>query len=131
LRSEQNYLFQDSTKASEIWHNITGREFCEIARVFFSKLTERYLRYFIERSLSAQTISLSARQEFSKTLSANIQDISRHAFETSKITQSFGAGWFNKYAFESLPSDGEIKNFISIATGKLKEEILREQGLYE
>lgn len=131
IRSEQHYLFQDTTRASEIWNHITGRDFCDIARVFFSKLTERYLRYFIERSLSAQTTTLKAREEFSKTLSSNIEDISRHAFETSKITQSFAAGWFNKYAVESKPTGNDIRRFISIAAGKLKEEILREQNSNE
>lgn len=126
-QSDQKVLFQDTTPAQEIWHNISGREFCEVSRIFFARLTERYLRYFLERSLSAQTNSLKARENFSNSISTHINDISLHAFETSKITQSFAAGWFNKYANDSRPTDEHVKAFLKVASGKLREELLREQ----
>lgn len=124
--SRQQHLFDDGAHAQNIWGNVDGREFCSIARTFFSRLTERYLCYFIERSASAEAQSIEARQRFGQTLSAHMDDISKHAFETSKITQSFAAGWFNKYATESRPTDKQLAGFLALAFGKLQEELSRE-----
>ncbi len=84
------------------------------------------MRYFLEREASAQLSSLEVRERFTKSLHDHIEDVSRHAFETSKITQSFAAGWFNNHARESRPTDTEIRSFLAIAFGKLQEEIQRE-----
>ena len=124
--SRQQYLFDDMANAENIWGNIDGRKFCDISRTFFSKLTERYLRYFIERSASAEAPSMEARELFGEALSEHMANISRHAFETSKITQSFAAGWFNKHVSECKPTDAQLSNFLAIAFGKLEEELLRE-----
>lgn len=124
--TRQQQLFGDAAHAENIWGNIDGSGFCDISRTFFSKLTERYLCYFIERSASAEAPSLDARMRFGKALAAHMDDISRHAFETSKITQSFAAGWFNKYATESRPTDAQLSGFLAKAFGKLQEELSRE-----
>lgn len=124
--SRQQQLFDDAAHAKNIWGNVDGREFCDISRTFFSKLTERYLCYFIERSASAEAPSLGARMRFKKALTAHLGDISRHAFETSKITQSFAAGWFNKYATVCKPTEAQLSGFLATAFGKLQEELSRE-----
>jgi len=56
-----------------------------------------------------------------------MEDVSRHAFETSKIAQSFAAGWFAKNTPESYPDEREIKYFLNRTFGKLKSELLREE----
>ena len=124
--SKQKLLFDDAARANNIWSKTDGSSFCNIARTFFSKLTERYLRYFIERSASSETKSLRARQVLNDNISNHINDISKHAFETSKITESFAAGWFNKYAKDRRPNDKELSNFLTHAFGKLHEELTRE-----
>lgn len=126
-KSNQQLLFDDATNAMHIWGNADGRAFCTISRTFFAKLTERYLRYFIERSASAETPSFEARQRLQASLSDHLEEISQHAFETSKITQSFAAGWFNKNARDQRPSDKAISEFLAIAFGKLQEELSREE----
>lgn len=124
--TRQQLLFDDQTHAINIWGNVDGKGFCEVARTFFAKLTDRYLRYFIERSASAEAPSLEARQRLGRTLSSQMEDVSQHAFETSKITQSFAAGWFNKHAREGSPTDLELSHFLAHAFGKLQEELSRE-----
>jgi hypothetical protein len=127
--SRQRLLFDDSTSASSVWtQSSNARGFCQIARAFFAHFTERYLRYFLEREASAELPSIQARQDFRKSLHRHVKDVSQHAFETSKITQSFAAGWFNNYARRTRPSDAEIEGFLARAFGKVQEEIQREAG---
>jgi hypothetical protein len=126
-QSKQGRLFDDRVDAAEVWaKSSSGAGFCQVARVFFARFTERYLRYFLEREASAQLPSLSARESFGETLRNHVDAISHHAFETSKITQSFAAGWFNKHAREARPSDREIAGFLAVGFGKLHEELQRE-----
>ena len=58
----------------------------------------------------------------------HIDDVSHHAFETARITQSFAAGWFNRYARDGMPTADEISGFLSHSVGKLREELLREES---
>ena len=121
-RSAQGLLFDARVSASDIWSESANAEgFCQVARSFFARFTERYLRYFLEREASFE-----ARESFAKSLHVHIEEVSRHAFETSKITQSFAAGWFNNHARESRPTDTEIRGFLATAFGKLQEEMQRE-----
>jgi len=125
--SAQGQLFDESTSASSIWAQAAnGAGFCEVSRLFFANLTNRYLRYFLEREASTQISSIEDREKFNDNLKTHVKSVSKHAFETSKITQSFAAGWFNKHAHDKRPSDSEIKSFLAIAFGKLHEEIQRE-----
>lgn len=126
-RSSQGLLFDPHHTAPDIWlESASADGFCQVARSFFAHFTERYLRYFLEREASAQLSSIEDRDSFTKSLHDHLDQVSRHAFETSKITQSFAAGWFNKHARESRPTDAEIRSFLAIAFGKLQEEMHTE-----
>jgi hypothetical protein len=126
-QSKQHLLFDDSASVISIWAaSSNARGFCQVARSFFAHFTERYLRYFLEREASAEFQSLESRQRFDQNLHSHIEDVSQHAFETSKITQSFAAGWFNNHVRETRPSDKAIEGFLSIAFGKMQEELQRE-----
>ena len=126
--TNQLSLFNETPTALSVWSNIDGRSFCTISRTFFAKFTERYMKYFIERSASSETTSLEKREKLQKVLSYHIETISQHAFETSKITQSYSAGWFNKYAKKDRPNDKQIAGFLSHAFSKLQEELSREDS---
>ena len=127
--SRQQLLFDDSTSAQNVWaQSSNGAGFCEVARSFFAHFTGRYLKYFLEREASAQLSSIKVRGDFSKNLLQHVEDISQHAFETSKITQSFAAGWFNNHARGSRPTDTEIEGFLAIAFSKIHEELHRGAG---
>jgi hypothetical protein len=111
----------------EAWASAsTGAGFSEVSRLFLASFTERYLRYFLEREASAAIKSIDARDRFSERLHLSVEVVSRHAFETSKIAQSFAAGWFNKYARDRTPDNAKLSNFLRVAFSKLREELRRE-----
>ena len=82
----------------------SGTGFCELARLYFGRLTERYLNYFLDRVSSATLSDIQQREKFQNDIRAHIDDVSKHAFETAKITQSFAAGWFNSHTREKVPN---------------------------
>ena len=126
-QSMQASLFTDPSDSREIWQRAdNGAGFCEVSRLFFSKFTERYLNYFLEREASASMGSIPERDRLASELRDHIDGVSRFAFETSRITQSFAAGWFNNNARDRYPSIDESRNFLSIAFGKMREELKRE-----
>lgn len=124
--AEQSDLFSESAPQSRWTELGSGAGFCEISRLYFAKLTERYLNYFLEREASAVIPDLGARERFQKRLYDHVSDVSRHSFESAKITQSYAAGWFNKNALKTLPSDAQTKRFLAYAFEKLREEFRRE-----
>lgn len=126
---QQSLIFNSTDNPFETWRKAAnGAGFCELSRKFFSKFTERYLKYFLEREASARIGNMFDRHEFNKKLAEHVQDISQHAFETSKITQSFSAGWFNKVIKEGVPDDEKIQGFLSFAFQKINSELLKEEG---
>jgi len=127
-RTSQGALFEQRENAFDTWHGAaSGAGFCELARLFFSRFTERYLNYYLEREASASAPSLDARDALRRQLKAHVEDISSHAFETAKITQSFAAGWFNKGLAEQSVSGEEIQAFLRVAFGKIRDELERER----
>ena len=121
-------LFGTAEENSQIWEKAgTAGGFCEIARLFFAKFTERYLNYFLEREASAVSPTVERRDLLQQQIREHVDAVSKHAFETARITQSFAAGWYNRHAREAVPSDEEITGFLAIAFGKLREDLRREK----
>lgn len=121
-------LFNDKLSSEQILFKVSnGNGFCEVSRLFFSKFTERYLKYFLEREASGYISNTTQRDRFNKEIEENIENISRHAFDTAKITQSFAAGWFNNHVKGEVPSEQEIKGFLAHAFSKMKRELLEEE----
>ena len=114
-------LFKSLEDPFEVWRKAgDGAGFCKLSRLFFAKFTQRYLSYFLDREASA------ALGDFGQQLERHIDAVSLHAFEMAEITQSFAAGWFNKHATEGVPSDEDIQIFLSIALGKMRDELQQE-----
>jgi hypothetical protein len=120
LISQSKDSFQPWREASD------GRKFCELSRLFFSNFTSLYLKYFLSRTASAQLQTISEREKFESSINAKVDTISQHAFETSKLVQSFSAGWFNKNAIGKLPSLKTIEGFLRHSLDKIREELRRE-----
>lgn len=121
-------LFGKNESIISSWEKAaTGAGFCEVSRDYFSRFTTNYLSYFLDRVASAQINSVIDRNQFSESIKRHITEISKHAFETSKIAQSFSAGWFNSNAKNEMPSDKKIKGFLGVVTKKFHDEFIREQ----
>jgi hypothetical protein len=128
-QSRQGDLFGSEEGARHLWSTARNAgAFSDLCRVFFGKFTERYLKYFLDREASAQLPTIEARQRFAADLERHVDELARHAFETTKITQSFAAGWYNKYARDSRPSPDVVLAFLEFAMGKLRQELLRESS---
>lgn len=126
--SQQLPLFEPSNDFLDSWRPLgDGSGFCELSRLFFGKITERYLNYFLERAASVMCPSLEHREQFQESIRSHVDAVSKHAFETAKITESFAAGWFNGHAREKFPTDREIECFLSVAFGKMRDELRREE----
>lgn len=128
-RSRQGDLFDSTETASHVWAGARNAgAFSDLCRVFFGKFTERYLKYFLDREASAQLPTVEARERFAASLEQHIEALARHSFETTKITQSFAAGWYNNHARQSQPSPDAVRAFLAFAMGKLRQELLRESA---
>jgi hypothetical protein len=126
--SQQIPLFKPSKEFLDSWRTLgNGAGFCELSRLFFGKLTERYLNYFLERAASATCPTLKHRERFQEGIRSHVDAVSKHAFETAKITQSFAAGWFNGHTRDGIPNNREIEGFLSVAFGKMRDELRREE----
>jgi hypothetical protein len=124
--TRQSDLFESESHANP-WQGLgTGTGFCELSRLYFARLTERYLNYFLDREASAVLPNLSARTEFQRKLHEHVADVSRLSFESAKITQSYAAGWFNKHAIAAPPTTAQKRKFLSYAFHKLRQEFRRE-----
>lgn len=125
----QQDLFESFDSSLRVWRKSgTEKAFCEISRIYFAKFVERYLNYFLEREASAAFPDFSQRDQFSVDVQEYVNQASKHAFETAKITESFAAGWYKKNAQESMPTDKSIKSFLHTAFHKLRDELLTEEA---
>ena len=103
-----------------------GAAFCELARSFFAAFTDRQIKYYVERTAASAINDYNELSKFTAALSAQANTIADHAFETSKIMQSFAAGWFNKHATAAPPSEAEVTGFLRTSFDKMREEFRRE-----
>ena len=98
------------------------------AFTFFSNFTKRYLEYFLEREAAWTLKNIDERKHFKEKLETLVSEVSVHAFETAKITESFSAGWYNKNVKDKIPSDRKIQGFVDYAFNKINSELLREEN---
>ena len=125
---QQTLFFDANKRPIELWEKAaSGAGFCELSRLFFTKFTERYLKYFLERETVLRINNVYDVSTFNSNLEKHISDISKHAFETAKITQSFSAAWYNKNVKDTVPNRKKIQGFLSVAFSKINSEILREE----
>ena len=121
-------LFDGPPTAVQVWSRArSGAGFSELSRVFLSELVGRYLKYFLEREVSGRSTGIAQREQFLQHLSTHVDDITKHSFETSRIAQSFAAGWYNKHATAGPPSAQLQRSFLAYALTKLRNELARER----
>jgi hypothetical protein len=124
---KQQRLFDPLPEGQEVWRAAAnGAGFCQLARSFFAHFTRRYLNYFLEREASAVCPTIDSRDRFQQAIKNHVEEVSQHAFETARITQSFAAGWFNKYMVPAAPLPEPVGWFLRLAFNKMREELLRE-----
>ncbi|MCO6472261.1 MAG: hypothetical protein PHW27_09910 [Melioribacteraceae bacterium] len=121
-------LFSETVRPENIFAKAAGGGgFSDLSRLFFAKFTERYLKYFLEREAAPRIKNVDVINKFSKAVELYTHEVSKHAFETSKITQSYAAGWFNKHASAKEPSGKDVDKLIRNTFGKMQKELLFEE----
>jgi hypothetical protein len=125
----QPSLFTTGEDTHKVWRQVAnGAGFCELSRLFFARYVERYLNYFLEREASVVLPNLDDRNRFREAIQTHVDEISRHAFDTAKIMQSYAAGWYNLHAAKGVPSEQAIEGFINYAFKKMRDELLAERA---
>src|SRR5262249_43776244 len=116
---KQESLFE--TTPWDTWRTArSASAFCELSRLYLAKLTERYLRYFLDREAASVLATPERVASFRARLRSTVDEVSQHAFETSKIAQSFAAGWFEKNTKRGMPHPREVRSFLSYAFHKIR-----------
>lgn len=114
-------------EGEDTWRSAgTGAAFCEMARTFVAEFTDRQIRYCLEREAPRAINDFGLLKAFNDTLSSQSVAISSHALDTSKLMQSWAAGWYNNNAVTSLPSDQQVRQFVDFSFHKMREEFRRE-----
>lgn len=124
-QQQTNLFFGGEPDPFEPWRRAAQAEgFSELSRIYFSNFLGRYLKYFLEREASASLTNLFDRNDFIKRLDSHVDTISESAFETTKVTQQFAAGWYKNNAAKDLPDQEKIQGFVSYALKKLKNNLV-------
>ncbi|QLA17344.1 hypothetical protein [Desulfolutivibrio sulfoxidireducens] len=100
------------------------REFGELSRTFFAKLTNESMNYFLSKTLATHLgegqrfATMNEMGQFEKALTT-------HCKEASLIVEQFSADWFSKHKYEE---GGDISRessngFASYALKKMKDEL--------
>ena len=104
----------------------TNKQFGNFSRKFFTRLTEKYLDYFLSRALSHH---LGEGQRFTTLAQqAEFTDAMRlHCRQASLIVEEFSGGWFSKTNWEQKGISREASaGFVHIAMKKMSAEL--QQG---
>jgi hypothetical protein len=94
----------------------TPRNFSLLAREFFSRLSERYLSYFLSKQLSNEYHNVQENVRFREALSV-------HCKQASKIVEEFAGDWYSKANYEGGITPRKAANFVYVALNKLRAEL--------
>ena len=127
----QQELFSAQETGKDLWNAAgTTAGFCELSRLFFARFTERHLAYYLDRELATTAGDLKKVAEFRHNLALQVDAVSKHAFDISRLTQSYAAGWITNVHREHRATDRHVQKFISHALGKIRTELHSEaQGV--
>lgn len=102
----------------------TTKQFSTLAREFFSRLSKKYLTYFLSRELSnyvsgdGRFKSINEHTEFNEALDL-------HCRQASLIIEEFSGGWFSKTNFEGGITPDKAAGFAHVALKKLRAELAK------
>jgi hypothetical protein len=96
--------------------------FAMLAREFFSRLTTRYLDYFLSRELSNH-VGAGRRLPSIDDHTAFNDALEQHCREASRIVEAFAGGWFSKTHFEGGITPEKAQDFAFVAFKKIQSEL--------
>lgn len=103
-----------------------GREkaFGELSRVFFARMTNECLNYFLSKTLPAQ-VGEGRRFTTTEQLAEFEQAMTTHCSEAAEIVESYSGGWFSKHYHEEGGRIGRdsAENFGWFGLEKMRREL--------
>jgi hypothetical protein len=102
----------------------TSKQFSALAREFFTRLSRKYLTYFLSRELSnyvsgdGRFASIEQHAEFN-------QGLELYCRQATRIVEEFSGGWFSKTNFEGGITPEKAAGFVYVALKKLRAELAR------
>lgn len=112
---------------SALAHLAGGDRFARLARIFFARLTQRCLDYYLGRELANHVgrdrrfVDDGARASFDVALA-------QHCHEASRIVEDFAAGWYGKTVYQGTGlTRNAVEGFARYALKKLRDELGRRR----
>jgi hypothetical protein len=116
------------TTASEVQQAIrslsTTKQFSTLARDFFTRLSRKYLTYFLSRELSNYVSADGRFSNIDRHAEFN-QGLDLYCREASRIVEEFSGGWFSKSIFEGGITEDKATGFVHVALKKLRAELAK------
>ena len=116
------------TTASDVQQTIksfsTSKQFSTLAREFFTRLSRKYLTYFLSRELSNYVGGDGRFSNIDRHAEFN-QGLDLYCRQASRIIEEFSGGWFSKGNFEGGITQAKAAAFVHIALKKLRAELAK------
>jgi hypothetical protein len=103
----------------------TASQFGELTQRFFGAFMGRTLRFYVERELM-HVVGLGGLQSIAEA--GDFSDaLDRHARQTARIVEEFGAAWYSKQRWQHGDSivREQVQGFVAHALTKLRKELAR------
>lgn len=100
-------------------------QFAKLARLYFSKITNRILQFFVSKESPNQVGKGRKFEDVSKLTDFNTA-LEGYCFQSAKIVEEFAGGWYSKRNWQGEISETDAQGFVAVAMRKLRAEIARE-----
>jgi len=104
----------------------TSKQFSDLARDFFARLTRRHLEYYLSRELSNH-VGPSSRFTSIADYSRFNAELDQHCREAARIVKEFAGGWFGKTNYEGGITPDKAAAFVSVALKKIGTELRKRR----
>lgn len=104
----------------------TPRQFSKLARLYFSKVLNRTLQFFISKE-SPNRVGVGRKFEDISDLSEFNAALATYCYQCARIVEEFAGGWYSKRNWQGQISEEDATGFVAVAMDKLRAEIAREE----
>jgi hypothetical protein len=104
----------------------TSKQFSDLARDFFARLTRRHLEYYLSRELSNHVGPASRFRSIAEHSDFNA-DLDQHCREAVRIVKEFSGDWFGKTNYEGGITPEKAEAFVSVALKKIRNELRKRR----
>ena len=102
----------------------TTKQFSTLAREFFTRLSRKYLSYFLSRELSNYVSGDGRFSNIDRHAEFN-QGLDLYCRQASRIIEEFSGVWFSKCNFEGGITQAKAARFVHVSLKKLRAELAK------